>query len=70
MRPLGTYTTQELVKTLDFLDQQKIPYEVDGKSVLVNAESYPTIQLALTRAGLANATDSNIGGEDILLKDS
>ncbi|HHQ4523682.1 TPA: flagellar basal-body MS-ring/collar protein FliF [Aeromonas veronii] len=70
MRPLGTYTTQELVKTLDFLDQQKIPYEVDGKSVLVNAENYPTIQLALTRAGLANATDSNIGGEDILLKDS
>ncbi|MFQ2081544.1 flagellar basal-body MS-ring/collar protein FliF [Aeromonas veronii] len=70
MRPLGTYATQELVKTLDFLDQQKIPYEVDGKSVLVNAESYPTIQLALTRAGLANATDSNIGGEDILLKDS
>ncbi|QET81652.1 flagellar basal body M-ring protein FliF [Aeromonas veronii] len=70
MRPLGTYTTQELVKTLDFLDQQKISYEVDGKSVLVNAESYPTIQLALTRAGLANATDSSIGGEDILLKDS
>ncbi|MFQ1652908.1 flagellar basal-body MS-ring/collar protein FliF [Aeromonas veronii] len=70
MRPLGTYTTQELVKTLDFLDQQKIPYEVDGKSVLVNAESYPTIQLALTRAGLANTTDSSIGGEDILLKDS
>ncbi|MFM5293346.1 flagellar basal-body MS-ring/collar protein FliF [Aeromonas veronii] len=70
MRPLGTYTTQELVKTLDFLDQQKIPYEVDGKSVLVNAENYATIQLALTRAGLANATDSNIGGEDILLKDS
>ncbi len=38
--------------------------------MLVNAESYPTIQLALTRAGLANATDSSIGGEDILLKDS
>ena len=70
MRPLGTYTTQELVKTLDFLDQQKIPYEVDGKSVLVSAENYPNIKLALTRAGLANATDSNIGGEDILLKDS
>ncbi|WP_162626891.1 flagellar basal-body MS-ring/collar protein FliF [Aeromonas allosaccharophila] len=70
MRPLGTYTTQELVKTLDFLDQQKIPYEVDGKSVLVNAENYATIQLALTRAGLANAADTSIGGEDILLKDS
>jgi len=70
MRPLGTYTTQELVKTLDFLDQQQIPYQVDGKSVLVSAEKYATIQLALTRAGLANPGDTNIGGEDILLKDS
>ncbi|MGL5523969.1 MAG: flagellar basal-body MS-ring/collar protein FliF [Aeromonas veronii] len=70
MRPLGTYTTQELVKTLDFLDQQKIPYEVDGKSVLVSAENYPTIKLALTRAGLANVTDASSDGEDILLKDS
>lgn len=70
MRPLGTYTTQELVKTLDFLDQQQIPYEVDGKSVLVSAEHYPTIKLALTRAGLASAADTSSDGEDILLKDS
>ncbi|UCM62892.1 flagellar M-ring protein FliF [Aeromonas hydrophila] len=70
MRPLGTYTTQELVKTLDYLDQQKIPYQVDGKSVLVSAENYPSIRLALTRAGLANATDTTSDGEDILLKDS
>ena len=70
MRPLGTYTTQELVKTLDYLDQQKIPYQVDGKSVLVSAENYSSIRLALTRAGLANATDTTSDGEDILLKDS
>ncbi|MGN5001023.1 flagellar basal-body MS-ring/collar protein FliF [Aeromonas sp. 80P] len=70
MRPLGTYTTQELVKTLDFLDQQKIPYQVDGKSVLVSAENFSNIRLALTRAGLANATDASTDGEDILLKDS
>nr|WP_211162476.1 flagellar basal-body MS-ring/collar protein FliF [Aeromonas sp. DNRA1] len=70
MRPLGTYTTQELVKTLDYLDQQKIPYQVDGKSVLVSAENYSSIRLALTRAGLANATDITSDGEDILLKDS
>ncbi|AKA18230.1 flagellar basal-body MS-ring/collar protein FliF [Aeromonas hydrophila] len=70
MRPLGTYTTQELVKTLDYLDQQKILYQVDGKSVLVSAENYSSIRLALTRAGLANATDTTSDGEDILLKDS
>ncbi|MDO2947282.1 flagellar basal-body MS-ring/collar protein FliF [Aeromonas simiae] len=70
MRPLGTFSTEQLVKTLDYLDQQKIPYEVDGKSVLVNAEKYPDIRLQLTRAGLGAADDSAIGGEDILLKDS
>ncbi|MFA7261242.1 MAG: flagellar basal-body MS-ring/collar protein FliF, partial [Aeromonas bestiarum] len=70
MRPLGTYSTQELVSTLDYLDQQKIPYEVDGKSVLVNAEKYADIRLRLTRAGLATNTDASNDGESILLKDS
>lgn len=70
MRPLGTYNTQELVSTLDYLDQQKIPYEVDGKSVLVNAEKYADIRLRLTRAGLATNTDASNDGESILLKDS
>ncbi|MEA9443196.1 flagellar basal-body MS-ring/collar protein FliF [Aeromonas caviae] len=70
MRPLGTFTTQELVSTLDYLDQQKIPYQVDGKSVLVSAENYADIRLRLTRAGLANNSDASNDGEAILLKDS
>ena len=70
MRPLGTFTTQELVSTLDYLDQQKIPHQVDGKSVLVSAENYADIRLRLTRAGLANNSDASNDGEAILLKDS
>lgn len=70
MRPLGTFTTQELVSTLDYLDQQKIHYQVDGKSVLVSAENYADIRLRLTRAGLANNSDASNDGEAILLKDS
>ncbi len=70
MRPLGTFTTQDLVSTLDYLDQQKIPYQVDGKSVLVSAENYADIRLRLTRAGLANNSDASNDGEAILLKDS
>ena len=70
MRPLGTFNTQELVSTLDYLDQQKIPYQVDGKSVLVSAENYADIRLRLTRAGLANNSDASNDGEAILLKDS
>ena len=40
MRPLGQFTTDELVKTLDFLDQQKITYKVDGNSILVPTNDY------------------------------
>ncbi|MCS3455326.1 flagellar basal-body MS-ring/collar protein FliF [Aeromonas rivuli] len=70
MRPLGTYSTEELVSTLDYLDQQKIPYQVDGKSVLVSAENYGDIRLRLTRAGLGTNSVSSNDGEAILLKDS
>ncbi|MFM4964123.1 flagellar basal-body MS-ring/collar protein FliF [Aeromonas bivalvium] len=70
MRPLGTYNTEELVATLDYLDQQKIPYQVEGRSVLVSAESYGDIRLRLTRAGLGTSSVSSNDGESILLKDS
>ncbi|MGU5661887.1 flagellar basal-body MS-ring/collar protein FliF [Aeromonas sanarellii] len=70
MRPLGTFNTQELVSTLDYLDQQKIPYQVDGKSVLVSAENYADIRLRLTRAGLAGSSEVSNDGEAIQLKDS
>ncbi|MBV7436660.1 flagellar basal-body MS-ring/collar protein FliF [Aeromonas sp. sif2416] len=70
MRPLGTFSTQELVSTLDYLDQQKIPYQVEGKSVLVSAEKYADIRLGLTRAGLTGNGDVSNDGESILLKDS
>ena len=62
MRPLGTFSTQELVSTLDYLDQQKIPYQVDGKSVLVSAENYADIRLRLTRAGLASSSEASNDG--------
>ncbi|ENY71234.1 flagellar basal-body MS-ring/collar protein FliF [Aeromonas diversa] len=70
MRPLGTFTTEQLVKTLDYLDQQKIPYQVEGKSVLINAEKYQEIRLQLTRAGLTAAEEGVGRGEDILLNDN
>ena len=70
MRPLGTFSTQELVSTLDYLDQQKIPYQVDGKNVLVSAENYADIRLRLTRAGLTSSSEASNDGEAILLKDS
>ena len=36
MRPLGKMQTEELIETLDFLDAQKIDYQLDGNVVSVD----------------------------------
>ena len=66
-RPLGTYQTEELITTLDFLDQQKIVYKLEGNNVLVMSEEYQKIKLQMTRAGLVS--DDTEDGDDILLQD-
>lgn len=66
-RPLGTYETEELISTLDFLDKQETPYKLDGNSILVVSDQYQKIKLLMTRAGLVN--DNSENGDDILLQD-
>lgn len=66
-RPLGTYQTDELITTLDFLDQQKIPYELEGNNISVMSDQYQKVKLLMTRAGLVN--DNTENGDDILLQD-
>ncbi|RKF19480.1 flagellar basal body M-ring protein FliF [Alginatibacterium sediminis] len=68
MRPLATLNTEQLIETLDFLDQNKYEYKVDGKTVNVLSEQFNTIKLHLTRSGLSSS-GSELAGEDILLKD-
>ena len=65
-RPLGTYQTEELITTLDFLDQQKIEYRLEGNNVLVMSDEYQKIKLQMTRAGLAIEEAEN--GDDILFR--
>ena len=66
-RPLGTYQTDELITTLDFLDQQEIPYKLEGNNVSVMSDQYQKVKLLMTRAGLVN--DNTENGDDILLQD-
>lgn len=68
MRPLGTMQTDELVRTLDFFDQQQIPYEVKGNTIYVEAEQYQAIKLKMTRSGMS-AEQNQTDGDDILLQD-
>ncbi|MEO2266903.1 flagellar basal-body MS-ring/collar protein FliF [Pseudoalteromonas pernae] len=66
MRPLGKMPTEELIQTLDFLDAQKIDYQLDGNVIMVPEDSYQDIKLNMTREGLTQGPDS---GTDILMQD-
>ncbi|WP_409423635.1 flagellar basal-body MS-ring/collar protein FliF [Pseudoalteromonas sp. RW-H-Ap-1] len=66
MRPLGKMQTQELIETLDFLDAQKIDYELDGNVVSVDETEYQNIKLLMTREGLEQGPTS---GSDIIMQD-
>lgn len=66
MRPLGAYETEELIPVLDYLDQQKIEYALDGNTISVPASEYNNLKLDMVRAGLNQEKQA---GDDILLQD-
>ena len=66
MRPLGKMQTEELIQTLDFLDAQKIEYQLDGNVVSVDESEYQNIKLLMTREGLEQGPTS---GSDIIMQD-
>ncbi|HEA15472.1 MAG: flagellar basal-body MS-ring/collar protein FliF [Pseudoalteromonas prydzensis] len=66
MRPLGKMPTEELIQTLDFLDAQKIDYQLDGNVVSVAEGEYQNIKLLMTREGIEQAPSS---GTDIIMQD-
>lgn len=66
-RPLGKMETAELVETLDFLDQQKIEYKVEGNVISVPEDQYADIRLQMTRAGLESMSANE---QDFLSQDS
>ncbi|TMX30851.1 flagellar basal-body MS-ring/collar protein FliF [Vibrio sp. Hep-1b-8] len=66
MRPLGVYETEELIPILDYLDQQKLDYQLDGNTILVPTSDFNSLKLGMVRAGLNQEKQA---GDDILLQD-
>jgi flagellar M-ring protein FliF len=66
MRPLGAYETEELIPVLDYLDQQKLDYKLEGNTILVPASEFNSLKLDMVRAGL---NQEKHAGDDILLQD-
>ncbi len=59
LRPLGVYNNEELIETLNALDQEKIDYRIDGNTILVVADEYHDIRLRLMRSGLIKSEGSD-----------
>ena len=65
-RPLASMETQELIETLDYLDQAQIDYRLKGNTVYVSGDQYQKIKLGMTRQGISQGES---GGTDIIMQD-
>ncbi len=65
-RILSKLPTEQLIKTMDFLDANKVDYTQESNTISVPIEEYQGIKLLLAREGL---TDEPNQGNDLLMQD-
>ena len=65
-RFLSKQPTEQLIKTMDFLDANKVDYRQENNTLSVPSDEYQAIKLLLAREGLTNEPSE---GEDIIMKD-
>ncbi|MDT0593809.1 flagellar basal-body MS-ring/collar protein FliF [Glaciecola petra] len=65
-RPLVQMPHQEMIETLDHLDQNQIEYKIEGNTILVLDSEFKNVKLGLARQGL---TPSANQGTDIIMQD-
>ena len=65
-RFLSKLPTEQLIKTLDFLDANKVEYRQENNTISVPTSEYQNIKLLLAREGLTNEPTQ---GNDIIMKD-
>jgi flagellar M-ring protein FliF len=65
-RFLSKQPTEQLIKTMDFLDANKVKYSQENNTISVPADEYQNVKLLLAREGLTSEPSQ---GEDMLMKD-
>ncbi|UAA38169.1 flagellar M-ring protein FliF [Paraneptunicella aestuarii] len=65
-RPLAKMPTEELIETLDYLDQNEIPYRLEGNTIYVTEDQFRDIRLGLTRQGINQDPKA---GDEIIMQD-
>ena len=65
-RFLTKLPTEQLIKTMDFLDSNKVEYRQENNTISVESDEYQNVKLMLAREGL---TDAPTQGSEILMQD-
>ncbi|MDO7085065.1 flagellar basal-body MS-ring/collar protein FliF [Pseudocolwellia sp. AS88] len=65
-RVIAKLPTQELIKTMDYLDANKVDYIQENNSISVPADDYQDVKLLLAREGLTN---EKVEGNEIIMED-
>lgn len=65
-RVLSKLPTEQLIKTMDFLDANKVDYRQESNTLLVPTDEYQSVKLLLAREGLTNEPSQ---GQDIVMQD-
>jgi flagellar M-ring protein FliF len=65
-RPLAQMPTQEMIETLDYLDQNQIKYKIEGNTIYVVDSEFKDVRMGMVRQGIS-AQDA--GGTDIIMQD-
>jgi flagellar M-ring protein FliF len=65
-RPLAQMPTQELIETLDYLDQNEIKYKLEGNTVYVVESQFKDVKIGMARSGISNEASQ---GTDIIMQD-
>lgn len=65
-RFLSKQPTEQLIKTMDFLDANEVDYRQENNTISVPTDEYQSVKLLLAREGLTSEPSQ---GEDIVMKD-
>ena len=65
-RFLSKQPIEQLIKTMDFLDANKVDYRQENNTISVPIDDYQSVKLLLAREGLTSEPSQ---GEDIVMKD-
>jgi flagellar M-ring protein FliF len=65
-RVLTKLPTEQLIKTMDFLDSSKVDYHQENNTISVPIEEYQRVKLLLAREGLSGEVDQ---GSELLMQD-